>query len=223
MAIRFSRRFKIFPGLTLNISKRGFGVSAGVRGANISTNSAGQTSRSIGIPGTGLSSRSRMFKKKPESVTDSSLTIVEVELNEDLFNEVIQAVENGAPTSRVAFDQNVNLLIDIIGEDKFQKELREIWEDQNSNLGKWICGFLAPDPFQNNKLTVSLYLIRNDLSIAQVGHLSDEVGLIIYKELSQVMAVQGQVIPIVASIDLGPPGVEGLQVVAYVKSSKINF
>lgn len=49
---RFYKRIKIFPGLTLNVSKKSVSVSAGVRGAKITFGKNIKTT--IGIPGTGL-------------------------------------------------------------------------------------------------------------------------------------------------------------------------
>lgn len=46
---------KIAPGLRLNVSAKSIGLSAGVRGAHVSVNSRGRATRSVGIPGTGLS------------------------------------------------------------------------------------------------------------------------------------------------------------------------
>lgn len=36
MGMRFRKSFKIAPGVKLNLSKRGIGVSAGVKGARVS-------------------------------------------------------------------------------------------------------------------------------------------------------------------------------------------
>jgi hypothetical protein len=58
-SFRFRRSVKIAPGLRLNLNKRSVGLSAGVRGARYSINSAGRRTRSVGIPGTGLSYRSQ--------------------------------------------------------------------------------------------------------------------------------------------------------------------
>lgn len=57
MGLRFRKSFKIAPGIRLNLSKSGLGVSAGVRGARIGVNSRG-TYTSVGIPGTGIYSTS---------------------------------------------------------------------------------------------------------------------------------------------------------------------
>ena|SRR6266536_43220 len=58
-SLRFRRSLKIAPGVRLNFNKRSIGVSAGVRGARYSINSDGRRTRSVGIPGTGLSYRSQ--------------------------------------------------------------------------------------------------------------------------------------------------------------------
>lgn len=63
--LRFRRSFKVAPGVRLNLNKRSVGISAGVRGARYSVNSSGQRTRSVGIPGSGLSyiSRSRARRR----------------------------------------------------------------------------------------------------------------------------------------------------------------
>jgi hypothetical protein len=58
-SFRVRRTVKIAPGIRLNINKRSVGVSAGVRGARGSINSDGRSTRSIGVPGTGLYYRSQ--------------------------------------------------------------------------------------------------------------------------------------------------------------------
>lgn len=57
MGLRFQRHVKILPGLRLNVSKSGFGVSVGGRGAHVGITARGQHYASIGIPGSGLSWR----------------------------------------------------------------------------------------------------------------------------------------------------------------------
>jgi hypothetical protein len=54
MGLRIFRRIRIVPGLTLNLSKRGASVSAGVRGAHVTMGTHG-TRETVGLPGTGLS------------------------------------------------------------------------------------------------------------------------------------------------------------------------
>lgn len=53
MAVRFWRRLKIAPGLTLNLSKSGGSLSLGPRGAKVTAGARGRRV-TVGIPGTGL-------------------------------------------------------------------------------------------------------------------------------------------------------------------------
>lgn len=52
-SVRFWRRFKIAPGVTLNISKTGFSVSLGPKGAKYTIGTSGSRA-TVGLPGTGL-------------------------------------------------------------------------------------------------------------------------------------------------------------------------
>jgi tetratricopeptide (TPR) repeat protein len=69
MSLRFRQYLKILPGLKLIVSKRGLGLNLGVRGAHVTVNTQGQFTRSIGIPGTGLSDvkRTSLRKRKKKS------------------------------------------------------------------------------------------------------------------------------------------------------------
>ena len=70
MSVRFFKRIRILPGVTLNISKRGLSVSLGPRGAKVTANKSG-IRKTVGIPGTGLFSTS--FKKyKNENIVDNT-------------------------------------------------------------------------------------------------------------------------------------------------------
>ena len=53
-SIRFRKSVKLGPGVRLNVSKRGVGVSGGVRGARVSAHTSGRRTTSVGVPGTGL-------------------------------------------------------------------------------------------------------------------------------------------------------------------------
>lgn len=48
------KSLKIAPGVRLNVSARGVGVSAGVRGARYSVHSSGRRTTSLSVPGTGV-------------------------------------------------------------------------------------------------------------------------------------------------------------------------
>jgi len=53
MALRFRRRIRIIPGVSLNLGLHGAGLSVGPRGLHVGMNRRGMYS-SAGIPGTGL-------------------------------------------------------------------------------------------------------------------------------------------------------------------------
>lgn len=73
MGLRFRKSIKIAPGIKLNISTKGVGVSAGVKGAHVSINSRGRKTTTVGIPGTGLSwSSSYTSHQKPASTNNKS-------------------------------------------------------------------------------------------------------------------------------------------------------
>lgn len=53
MSLRFFRRIRVAPGVTLNLSKTGISASAGPRGAKYTVGTSGQRA-TVGLPGTGL-------------------------------------------------------------------------------------------------------------------------------------------------------------------------
>lgn len=55
MGLRFRKSIKIAPGVRLNLGKKSVGISAGVKGARVSVNSSGRVTKTVGLPGTGLS------------------------------------------------------------------------------------------------------------------------------------------------------------------------
>ncbi len=57
---QFRKRMKITKGISLNVSKKGLGVSAGPKGLKVSKSATGRISGSAGIPGSGLSYRKQL-------------------------------------------------------------------------------------------------------------------------------------------------------------------
>jgi hypothetical protein len=78
--VRFIKRVKIAKGVTLNLSKKGAGLSAGPKGLKLSRSAQGKMSGSMGIPGSGLSYRARLNpgqdSESEEINTDSFLVDV---------------------------------------------------------------------------------------------------------------------------------------------------
>jgi hypothetical protein len=54
MSLRFYRRLRVLPGMTVNLSKRGASVSLGERGARVTLNTRGEVTETVGLPGTGV-------------------------------------------------------------------------------------------------------------------------------------------------------------------------
>lgn len=55
MGFRVRKSFKIAPGVRMTVTPKSIGLSAGVKGARVSANSSGRVTRTLGIPGTGIS------------------------------------------------------------------------------------------------------------------------------------------------------------------------
>ena len=70
MGLRFQRRIKLLPGVHLNLSLSGVGVSVGGRGAHIGLTARGQRYTSVGLPGTGLSWREYQKPTVPQARCD---------------------------------------------------------------------------------------------------------------------------------------------------------
>ena len=70
MGLRFQKRIRLFKGLTLNLSKTGTSWTIGGRGASVNLRD-GKATGNVGIPGTGLSYRSRLTDstESPETET----------------------------------------------------------------------------------------------------------------------------------------------------------
>jgi tetratricopeptide (TPR) repeat protein len=71
-SLRFRRSISIGGGVRLNFNKRSMGISAGGHGARYSVNTSGQSTRSIGVPGTGLYYRSQTRPRSSGSRANST-------------------------------------------------------------------------------------------------------------------------------------------------------
>lgn len=71
MGFKVRKSIKIAPGVRLNVSSKNVGLSAGVRGARVSVNTNGRTTRTVGIPGTGISHTSTSTSRKTTRSTAS--------------------------------------------------------------------------------------------------------------------------------------------------------
>lgn len=100
MGMRFRKSFKIAPGVKLNLSKRGIGVSAGVKGARVSLNSKGRVTKSVGIPGTGISyvSSSKLGASKKKATSAKASTAFAAENPSADTTPTPPVSDNSSPT-----------------------------------------------------------------------------------------------------------------------------
>lgn len=82
MGFRFRKSISIIPGVRVNLSNSGLGLSLGPRGASVSVGRSGVYAN-LGLPGTGLSYRTRLDSKRGHSSSsDSSLVDIQSLQNE---------------------------------------------------------------------------------------------------------------------------------------------
>lgn len=120
MGIRFHRSIKLLPGIRLNISKKGVGVSAGVKGYRVSVGPSG-VHRTMSIPGTGLSRIDQIaipeqHTSQPHSSPDQySLFPVPPDVEEPaLFSSSITRTENNLPkriSPKLAYTCSVGIIV----------------------------------------------------------------------------------------------------------------
>jgi tetratricopeptide (TPR) repeat protein len=72
MGFRLRRSIKIMPGVRMTVSARGLGLSMGVPGARMSVNTHGRVTRSVGIPGSGVSYVKTSSRGGPRSAPQPS-------------------------------------------------------------------------------------------------------------------------------------------------------
>lgn len=82
MGFRFQKRIKLFPGVSLNLSKSGVSTSIGPRGAKVTVGN-GRVRTTVGLPGTGIS-HTVVAKnlKRPAMISES---VHEDEFEEELY------------------------------------------------------------------------------------------------------------------------------------------
>jgi len=69
MPIRFRRSFTLFPGVKVNVSKGGTSITVGKRGFHLNFSKRG-VKETVGLPGSGISQTSYLYKNDPEDETE---------------------------------------------------------------------------------------------------------------------------------------------------------
>lgn len=69
MGFRFRKKIKLFPGVSLNLSKSGVSASIGKPGATLNIGGAHGSRVTVGIPGTGISYSEKMSESTDHRVS----------------------------------------------------------------------------------------------------------------------------------------------------------
>jgi uncharacterized protein DUF4236 len=69
MPVRFRRTFTIFPGVKVNVSKGGTSITVGKRGFHLNFSKRG-VKQTVGLPGSGISQTSYLYKNDPDDETE---------------------------------------------------------------------------------------------------------------------------------------------------------
>lgn len=77
MGFGFSKSIKLAPGVRMTFSKSGVGYSAGGRGYRVTKTASGRVTRTVGIPGTGLSHTKTVTGSRARPARHSSATAPE--------------------------------------------------------------------------------------------------------------------------------------------------
>lgn len=106
MGLRFRKSFKLAPGVRLNVSSGGMSWSLGPRGASVSIGKRG-TYFNASLPGTGISSRTRLDRPAPSPQARSAPQTVTVSLSLELDDDgVIHYLDQGgSPVSAAVIAQ----------------------------------------------------------------------------------------------------------------------
>lgn len=123
MAFRFRRSVQLIPGLRVNLGKRGVSLSAGMRGANVTLGRGGLFANT-GLPGTGLSVRSKIAGA--ETVSANSR----------------KSSARGGGSLGVQLNLNDDGSVELTDDDGYAlsaKHQRMVREQQSEKIRDWLC------------------------------------------------------------------------------------
>ena len=135
MSAYFRKSFKIAPGVHINLSKRGTGVSFGGRGAHVSFSPTGRITKTLSIPGTGIYYRdvSTLHSQSKEQSPKIEAPTQEI----PAAHQVVAVEHHGFYISH-GFAAFVLLLAGVLVENAHQNQPRNIWA-----LGLLFAGFAS--------------------------------------------------------------------------------
>jgi hypothetical protein len=130
--MRFRRRVKLFPGVTLNFSKTGISTTVGVPGASVNFNKQG-TFLNTGLPGTGIYDRKRIGGKKQPSSSNQNFQDFEIPQQEIIPDQrtELKSTENVEETTTEGLQELRDTLLSCYQE---KNELKREIAKAKSNL-----------------------------------------------------------------------------------------
>lgn len=102
MSLRFRKSINLTKGVKLNLNKNSVSLTTGIKSAHFTINSKGNTTTSVGIPGSGLS----YVKRSSQSTNTSSSEPIQLGKNICIDNETI--LISGAKVTRNELEAKVN-------------------------------------------------------------------------------------------------------------------
>ena len=87
MSAYFRKSIKIAPGVHINLSKRGTGISFGARGAHVSLSPTGRITKTVSLPGSGIYYR--------DVSTTNSRSKVDSSIAQPLAHQVVAVEHHG--------------------------------------------------------------------------------------------------------------------------------
>ena len=81
MPVRFRRTFTLFPGVKVNVSKGGMSITVGRKGFHLNFSKRG-VKQTVGLPGSGISQTSYLYKNDPDDETEKKEEKEEMESEE---------------------------------------------------------------------------------------------------------------------------------------------
>lgn len=140
MAIRFRRSIRIAPGVRLNLGKKGVSVSAGPRGSTVTLGKNGLWGN-IGLPGTGLSYRTKLGKSATE--TRHAQQAAKREAQQQAWHT------SGLSKLTLTLDDKGQLLMaDEMGVPLTAPEKRQAWQLAGEHITQWLseqCALINGD------------------------------------------------------------------------------
>lgn len=136
MALRFRQSYQLFPGVRLNVSRRGLSATFGVPGASINVGPQGVRG-TVGLPGTGISYSTKLA---PRPVTDETYWVPQrrssTSMRDQAVSRPMNRVIGSAPVERLTSESLDDLKEMLVSARAQRSDLESQYGEAVSLLGK---------------------------------------------------------------------------------------